>query len=138
MGGPRQRCCLNGRDRESRPVARVGVTAPPPCRFPKLAASTWWRVWQKARILGLPPAQAATVLLSRPYDLRHSGVTWRLSSGVHPPEVAAWAGHSVEVLMRVYARCMTGLEDVWIIRMDRALHLQDLRNRGQDDGNDPE
>jgi len=87
--------------------------------------STWWRVWQKVRALGLTPAQAATVLLSRPYDLRHSGVTWRLSSGVHPPEVAAWAGHSVEVLMRVYARCMTGLEDVWITRMNQTLHLED-------------
>jgi integrase len=87
--------------------------------------STWWRVWQKVRALGLTPAQAATVPLSRPYDLRHSGVTWRLSSGVHPPEVAAWAGHSVEVLMRVYARCMTGLEDVWITRMDQTLHLED-------------
>lgn len=40
--------------------------------------------------------------------------------------MAAWAGHSVEVLMRVYARCMTGLEDVWIARMDGALHLEDL------------
>jgi hypothetical protein len=39
-------------------------------------------------------------------------------------EVAAWAGHSVEVLMRVYARRMTGLEDVWISRMDDALHLE--------------
>jgi hypothetical protein len=27
--------------------------------------------------------------------------------------------------MRVYAKCMTGLEDVWITRMDQALHLQD-------------
>jgi hypothetical protein len=36
-------------------------------------------------------------------------------------EVAAWAGHSVEVLMRVYARCVAGLEDVWIARMDASL-----------------
>jgi len=26
--------------------------------------------------------------------------------------------------MRVYARCVTGLEDVWISRMDGALHLE--------------
>ena len=32
---------------------------------------------------------------------------------------------SVEVLVRVYARCVTGLEDVWIGRMDNALHLGD-------------
>jgi hypothetical protein len=42
-----------------------------------------------------------------------------------PTEVAVWAGHSVEVLMRVYAKCMTGLDDVWISRMDSALHLED-------------
>ena len=27
------------------------------------------------------------------------------------------------MLMRVYARCVTGLEDVWIARMDDALRL---------------
>jgi hypothetical protein len=43
--------------------------------------------------------------------------------GVPATEVAAWAGHSVEVLMHVYARCVTGLEDVWISRMDDALRL---------------
>lgn len=92
---------------------------------PPIASSTWWRVWRKTRALGLTPDLAATPLLTRPYDLRHSGVTFRLSAGVHAPEVAAWAGHSVEVLMRVYARCMTGLEDVWIARMDQSLRRQD-------------
>jgi integrase len=58
------------------------------------------------------------------HDLRHSGVTWRLNSGVPAAEVAAWAGHSVEVLTRVYVRCVAGLEDVWISRMDGALRLQ--------------
>jgi len=34
--------------------------------------------------------------------------------------------------MRVYAKCMTGLEDVWIGRMNDALHLQDpQRNDGR-------
>ena len=50
--------------------------------------------------------------MKRPYDLRHSGITWRLNSGVPATEVAAWAGHSVEMLMRVYARCVVGLEGV--------------------------
>ena len=52
--------------------------------------------------------------MRRPCDLRHSGVTWRLNSGVPATELAAWAGHSAEVLRRVYARCVTGLEYVWI------------------------
>jgi hypothetical protein len=56
---------------------------------------------------------------------------------VPPTEVAAWAGHSVEMLMRVYAKCMTGLEDVWISRMDGALHLEETQraphHRGEGD-----
>jgi integrase len=85
--------------------------------------STWWRVWHKVRSASLSAEDLASPLMRRPYDLRHSGVTWRLNSGVPATEVAAWAGHSVEVLMRVYARCVTGLEEVWISRMDGALRL---------------
>jgi hypothetical protein len=88
-----------------------------------LQPSTWWQVWQKVRAASLTPEQLASPLMKRPYDLRHSGVTWRLNSGVPATEVAAWAGHSVEVLTRVYARCVVGLEGVWIGRMDEALHL---------------
>jgi hypothetical protein len=36
--------------------------------------------------------------------------------------------------MRVYATCMTGLEDVWISRMDGALHLEDTQRARQDSG----
>jgi integrase len=90
-----------------------------------LQPSTWWQVWQKVRAAPLTPEQLASPLMKRPYDLRHSGVTWRLNSGVPPAEVAAWAGHSVEVLMRTYARCVTGLEDVWVARMDKTLHPEE-------------
>ena len=48
--------------------------------------------------------------------------------------MAAWAGHSVEVLMRVYAKCMTGLEDVWITRMNDTLHLEDAAISTDKDG----
>jgi len=78
-------------------------------------------VWQKVRALSLTPERLATPLMRRPYDLRHSGVTWRLNSGIQAPEVAKWAGHSVEVLTRTYARCVAGLDDVWVKRMDEAL-----------------
>jgi integrase len=83
--------------------------------------STYRQVWTKTRALALTPAQLATPLMRRPYDLRHSGITWRLNSGVPPTEIAAWAGHSVEMLLRVYARCVAGLEDVWISRMEATL-----------------
>ena len=106
-----------------------------------LPPSTWSRAWKKVRDLSLTPEQRATPLLRRPYDLRHSGVTWRLNSGVPATQVAEWAGHSVEVLMRVYARCMTGMEDVWIARMDDSLHLEHRSGNGTpespDNDNDP-
>jgi integrase len=92
-----------------------------------LPRSTISRAWKLARALSLSADQLATPLLARPYDLRHSGITWRLNSGVPATQVAEWAGNSVDVLMRVYARCMTGLDDVWIARMNEALHLEDGR-----------
>ena len=33
----------------------------------------------------------------------------------------------MDALMRTYAKCMTGLEDVWITRMNDTLHLEDGR-----------
>ena len=42
--------------------------------------------------------------------LRHSGVTLQLNAGVPASEVARRAGHSVAVLLRVYAGCIEGHE----------------------------
>lgn len=75
-----------------------------------VASSSYYRVWQQARDLGLVPAQAASVLAARPYDLRHACVSQWLNSGVPAPEVAARAGHSVEVLLKIYAKCIDGQE----------------------------
>ena len=36
--------------------------------------------------------------------------TW-LEEGVSPTQAAEWAGHSLEVLMGVYARCISGREE---------------------------
>lgn len=36
--------------------------------------------------------------------------TW-LASGVEATQVAKWAGHSVSVLMNVYAKCLDDRED---------------------------
>ncbi|NYI95898.1 integrase [Streptomonospora nanhaiensis] len=79
--------------------------------------STYWRVWQRTRELALTPEEREGPLLRRPYDLRHAGVTYRLNSGVPATQVARWAGHSVEVLQRIYAQVWTEMDDVWIDRM---------------------
>lgn len=75
--------------------------------------------------------------MRRPYDLRHSGITWRLNSGVPATEIAAWAGHSVEMLMRVYARCVAGMEDVWIARMDATIRPPDGTPEGHRERSGP-
>ncbi|MBE3015205.1 tyrosine-type recombinase/integrase [Microbispora sp. NEAU-D428] len=82
--------------------------------------STYSRLWRKIGAFTLTPEQLATPLMATPYDLRHAGVTWRLSAGVPAAQVAESAGHSVEVLQRIYHRCMAGYDDVWIERMNRA------------------
>ena len=68
-------------------------------------------VWQRARPLALTPAQPATPLARRPYDLRHAAVSLWLNSGVPATEVARRAGHGVAVLLRVYANCIDGQAD---------------------------
>ena len=44
-----------------------------------------------------------------------------LAAGVSPPRVAERAGHSVEVLLRVYAKCLDDGEDIANTRIDAAL-----------------
>lgn len=68
-------------------------------------------VWQEARRLALTPEQVVSSLAARPYDLRHAAVSLWLNAGVPAPEVAKRAGHSVDVLLRVYAKCIDGQQE---------------------------
>jgi integrase len=78
-------------------------------------------VWAEARTLALTPAQVASPLAGRPYDLRHGAVSLWLAAGVPAPRVAERAGHSVEVLLRVYAKCLDDGEHIANTRIDAAL-----------------
>lgn len=77
--------------------------------------------WAVARTLALTPDQVASPLAARPYDLRHAAVSLWLNGGVAATEVANRAGHSVEVLLRVYAKCVDSGEEAAISRIDEAL-----------------
>jgi hypothetical protein len=68
-------------------------------------------VWRKARAAGLSPAEVASPLARRPDDLRYAEVSTWLNAGVPPTQVAEWAGHSVAVLLQIYAKCLAGQED---------------------------
>jgi integrase len=86
-----------------------------------VAASTYSRVWEEARGLGLTPERADSSLAGRPYDLRHAGVSLWLNAGVPAPDVAERAGHSVDVLLKVYAKCLDGDRSTMNQRIEAAL-----------------
>jgi hypothetical protein len=67
-------------------------------------------VWRDARKKALTPAQVASPFAARPYHLRHAAVSTWLNAGAPAPQAATWAGHSVDVLPRVYAKCIDGQE----------------------------
>ena len=75
------------------------------------------------KLLALTPEGATSPLARRPYDLRHAAVSTWLNGGVPATQVAEWAGHSVAVLLRVYAKCIAGQGDVARAQIARALGL---------------
>jgi integrase len=86
-----------------------------------LSESTYGRVWAKARVIALTDAQAASTLAKHPYDLRHACVSTWLKAGTEPKRVAEWAGHSVEVLLRIYTHCLDQGEHEALRRIQKAL-----------------
>ena len=86
-----------------------------------VASSTYWRVWEAARALALTPERVASPLAGRPYDLWHAAVSLWLNAGVPATEVAERAGHSVDVLLRVYAKCLDGDRERMNARIEAAL-----------------
>ena len=58
--------------------------------------------------MALTAAEQASPLARRPYDLRHACLSTWLNGGVYPTQVAEWAGHGVDVLLRIYAKCIVG------------------------------
>lgn len=90
--------------------------------------STYYTVWRKAREFGLAPRDRRLVL-RRPYDLRHAGVSARLYAGVPERQVAEWAGHSIEMLRRVYSKVIAGFDDTWNARMDQIFGPDDQQEQ---------
>src|SRR5665647_1165959 len=86
-----------------------------------VSGSSYGNTWRKARAAALTKTEAASPLARRPYDLRHACVSLWLNAGVPATQVAEWAGHSVAVLLRVYAKCIAGQEDSARQRIDAAL-----------------
>ena len=73
----------------------------------------------------------------RPYDLRHAGVSLALNAGVPATEVARRAGHSVTVLLKIYAHCIDGQADAANKRITDALGCDDISDGQDQDGQAP-
>jgi integrase len=82
---------------------------------------TYNRTWRAARKVAFTEAVQASPLARSPYTLRHACVSTWLNGGVAPTQVAAWAGHSVDVLLKVYASCIHGQEETARRRIADAL-----------------
>ncbi|MDN3356113.1 tyrosine-type recombinase/integrase [Actinomadura sp. DC4] len=87
-----------------------------------VGSTTYGRIWADARTYGLSPDRVDSPLARRPYDLRHAAVSLWLNSGVPATEVAERAGHSVDVLLKVYAKCIEGQKDMINDRIQDALN----------------
>lgn len=104
-------------------VARIGRAGHPisgPYAKP-VSMSTVYRAWHRARAAALSQDEFDSMLARRPYDLRHACLSTWLNAGVAPTQVAEWAGHSVAVLLSVYAKCLDGQDQIAFRRIEEAL-----------------
>ena len=101
-------------------TARAGIPLSPPYTKP-VAMGSIYRAWHRARAAALTEKQVESPLARRPYDLRHACLSTWLNAGVPPARVAEWAGHTVEVLLRVYAKCVEGDDAIALNRIEAAL-----------------
>jgi integrase len=86
--------------------------------LPKLTIT---RTWKRAREATFTSDLAASPRAATPYDLRHAAVSTWLAGGVPPTHVAEWAGQSVEILFRIYAKCLDRGEAELHRRIETAL-----------------
>lgn len=100
------------------PDGRIFVGERNGSELPKLTIT---RAWKRARAETFVDRVAASPLARTPYDLRHAAVSTWLNSGVPSADVAQWAGHSVEILHKIYAKCLDGSGETLRKRIDRAL-----------------
>ena len=86
-----------------------------------LQETAYGKVWREARKAALTPAQVASPLARRPYDLRHACASLMLNAGVPATEAARRLGHSVAMLLKRYANCIDGQQAAANERIAKAL-----------------
>jgi integrase len=86
-----------------------------------IPAISYQRVWHRARTATFTEDVLASPLAETPYTLRHAAVSTWLAAGIPPTQVAEWAGHSVDVLLKVYAKTLHGHDRLARERWQQAL-----------------
>jgi hypothetical protein len=86
-----------------------------------LSESLYGRIWHRARAAAIPEDGPGTQPVRRSYDLRHAALSLWLASVAAPAEIAARAGHSVRVLLTIYAHCMPGCDQIASQQIEQAL-----------------
>ena len=65
-----------------------------------------------------PAVQQAELVDVNPYTLRHSGISWALSVGVPPGDVARFAGTSIRMIEKHYHHLIASSIDAARMRMN--------------------
>ena len=84
-----------------------------------LSESLYGQIWDQARAAAI--GQACTRQARRSCDLRHAALSLWLASGAPSAEIAARAGHSMRVLLTVYAHCVPGCDQITSQQIEQAL-----------------
>ena len=98
-----------------------------------VSLGTYTTVWRKARALVLGD-ETRSLGAKVPYQLRHAAVSTWLNAGVPATQVAEWAGHSVHVLLKVYAKCIDGQDEAARRRIEDALGIEREDQKDDRDG----
>jgi hypothetical protein len=80
---------------------------------PPLRYTIWLSVGSVMTILESVPGR--TFMMISP------GVSTWLNGGIPPAQVAEWAGHSVAILLKIYAKCLDGQDAIAKRRIEEAL-----------------
>ncbi|MFC4010900.1 site-specific integrase [Nonomuraea purpurea] len=87
----------------------------------KVPGQVYRSVWRRARKAALTPAERASDVARRPYDLRHANASTLIAAGVDTAEIARRLGHSIRTLLTTYAHWIRGGEDAANARIEAAL-----------------
>jgi hypothetical protein len=88
-----------------------------------ITSTAYLVIFHKARESAFTDAEAESLVAQRLYDLRHAAVSTWLNATGDPAQVAEWADHTVDVLLRVYAKCIAGRQEAAKRRISDATRL---------------